>query len=128
MWILLEEGDDIREGDEFWREKTDMWIPMSPDTYYFGTRVNDEHPPMRRNLTGWDSVRHALKAEVLGNDKEGCESVPYFWRCNCKTNYIHRYSGYELSEMCDRCETKHDNCDGPDARKAEVILEIIEEK
>ena len=123
MWVLLNADDIIQAGDEFWREKAGMWEPMSPHTWDFGGRVKEEHPPMRRKLTGWAAVTQALKAEVLGNNKEGCETIPWMWECECDKDFLHVG---EESGVCKKCGV-HDS-DAPDARKAEVILSIIEEE
>jgi hypothetical protein len=75
MWILLKEGDVVRETDEYWRDKTAMWMPAGAYPMV-GTRVLGEpHDafPMRRNVTGWEAVRYAIEREVPGNGKErGC--------------------------------------------------------
>lgn len=123
MWVLLNADDIIQAGDEFWREKAGMWEPMSPHTWDFGGRVKEEHPPMRRKLTGWAAVRHALKAEVLGNNKEGCETTSWAWACDkCETGAV-RLDKFHECPGCGEFSDKYWH-----ARKAEVILSIIEEE
>lgn len=121
MWILLEEGDEIHSGDE-WLSCHAGWSAL-PATYVGHVKRGDV---FRRKLTGWAAVTHALKAEVLGNDKEGCETTPRFWSCKCAMGHVHESREPADADQCPRCLAI--NIASADARKAEVILEIIEEK
>lgn len=123
MYVFLGEGDVIREGDEVeagggngysWGDAARMRLA--------GQRVGTDLI-VRRKLTGWEAVKHALKAEVLGNGKEGCETTEFFWDCECESDYIVA-KGRVL--QCGLCGC--DESDQPDSRKAEVILKIMEEE
>lgn len=126
MYVFLGEGDVIREGDEVeagggngysWGDAARMRL--------IGQRVGTDLIA-RRKLTGWEAVKHALKAEVLGSGKEGCETTRLFWDCECEHKYIQQAGGYLEEGLCPQCGARQS--DQPNARKAEVILEIIEEK
>lgn len=123
MYVFLEEGDVIREGDEVeagggngysWGDAARMRL--------VGQRVGTGLIA-RRKLTGWEAVKHALKAEVLGNGKEGCETIPWMWECECDKDFLHVYSEFPKCNKCGAWDS-----DQPDARKAEVILKIMEEE
>lgn len=136
MWILLKDGDVIREGDE----QLVRVVGRKGDTLgYRFVRLHAQHYSVgkptpsqptgdpydsyfRRELKGWEAVRYALEQEVLGNDVEGCETTPWFWDCECEKHYIHSHkdAGY-----CDKCHVRFE--EQPDSRKAEVVLKIIEE-
>ena len=115
MHILIAGDEPLREGDEelvcglSWQRLAGFRLLRRPGNL------------VRRKLTGWDAVKSALKSEVLGNDREGCETASLAWDCECREDYIHSADSY-----CPRCDTGADT--QPDARKAEVILSIIEEE
>ena len=117
MYILITGDEPLREGDEelvcglSWQRLAGFRLLRRPGN------------PVRRKLTGWEAVKHALKAEVLGNDREGCETIPWMWECECDKNFLHVYSEFPKCNKCGAWDS-----DQPDARKAEVILKIIEEK
>lgn len=124
MWILLGPEDTIQPGDQV--AEGDLghafdWFPVSDaDTWnpvggLVGERI------VRRQVTGWQAVKHAIETEVLGTDL-GCETTDEFWDCECEKDYIHSHA--EL-DICPRCAALKD--DQPDSRKAEVILKIIDE-
>lgn len=139
MKILLGIGDVIREGDERF---IIVDRPFGPDlrkwrlveSNEIGRRILTDEFIARRELKGWEAVEHALRTEVLGNDKEGCETTSRFWDCECPVDrgvtvlddpahldFIHESS----EELCEKCGSNVD--DQPQSRKAEVILMIINE-
>lgn len=117
MHVLITGDEPLREGDEelvcglSWRRLAGFRLLRRPSN------------PVRRKLTGWEAVKYALKSEVLGNDREGREIVPWMWKCKCDKDSLHVYSEFP---RCGKCGAK-DRMQ-PNARKAEVILSIIEEK
>ena len=121
MWILLPKGTVPQAGDEFLTgigfEGQPCWKPVDSGMWISSDAA------LRRELTGWEAVKHALKAEVLGNDKEGCETIPWMWECECDKNFLHVYSEFPRCNKCGAWDS-----DQPNARKAEVILKIMEEK
>lgn len=121
MYVLLEKGDVIRKGDEMKDNDGPGWHLVLDIA--IGLRLTQtQYWPLRRKLTGWAAVTHAIKAEVLGNDKEGCETIPWMWECECDKDFLHVYSEFPKCNKCGAWDS-----DQPNARKAEVILEIIEE-
>lgn len=132
MYILLKAGDIIREGDEMqesivikksevYGHKVDLWW-TAIDPRFIGS-LADKKALYRRNLTGWEAVKYALETEVLGNDKEGCETIPWMWECDCKDEFLHVCSEFGRCSKCGASDVH-----SPDARKADVILKIMEEQ
>ena len=128
MWVLLKpktplrEGDEIKEGFPSARWTTDGVVAglVLPETRL-----------VRRELKGWEAVLYALETEVLGNDKEGCETTELFWDCECnpedRVDAEMRYDHIHPKDhrFCPHCRADRAEC--ADSRKAEVIMKIIME-
>ena len=117
MHILIAGDEPLREGDEelvcglSWRRLAGFRLLRRPGN------------PVRRKLTGWEAVKYALKSEVLGNDREGCETTSWAWSCDkCGTGAVRADKDWACPG-CGEFVTEY-----IPARKAEVILSIIEEK
>lgn len=121
MWMLLCDEDEAKEGDERHYEN-DGWIPISKESAKLLNRLGFSEGSIRRELKGWEAVEYALRQEVLGNDKEGCETTEDYWDCECNDDYIR--TADEL-DICLRCGAARSG--QPDSHKAEVILKIINE-
>lgn len=123
MWVRLGKGDVTRKGDYFLSaQKAYGGRPyICVDASGGGHTITRKGEFYLRELKGWEAVEFALRQEVLGNDKEGCETTNIGWDCECAEDHMR---SSEL-ESCPRCGTHRD--EQPDSRKAEVILKLIGE-
>jgi len=97
---------------------------MAPHITFSGRNtVTDCDLPIRRNVTGWEAVKYALKQEVIGNGKEGEETTEDYWDCECEDDRVH--SKTEIGLCLRGCRAAEEG--SPQSRKAEVILKIIGE-
>lgn len=125
MWILLEPNAEWAVGDEI-LETSGFWVPIRDENTLMVLRViKHGSVSVRRRLTGWEAVKHAIRTEIWGNNKEGCETTSYFWDCECEGDPLH-LKDREGYSSCPRCHCHQDS--QPDSRKADVLLKIIEEK
>lgn len=119
MWILVTQGP-LQPGDE--ERVCDVWQPMPG--WRLARDLNNVGP-VRRKVTSWDAVTHAIKTELIGKDKEGCVTTEHFWDCECDEDYIHSSLPATWEGKCDKCgATEYSQ---PDSRLAEAMLKMIEE-
>ena len=111
MHILLEPGDIIREGDEYWSH-SECWVKTSTSVGY---KVLNDAELIRRHLDPWNAVRHALQS-IPDTDATTTQA---YWDCECETGHI-RYCGHPY---CARCGTHRQ--DQPDSRLREVLLSLL---
>lgn len=120
MHILLEPGDIIREGDEWYDSGFACWFRISLKesllcVFSVGAIYTEGSDPVRRSLTPWEVVKHALES-IPDTDATTTEA---YWDCECETNHI-RYCGHPY---CARCGAHRQ--DQPDSRLREVLLSLL---
>ena len=120
---LLDAGDTVEPGDEYWSEGMGLWDEITPNIiHWWGPdRKKDNHGlPVRRRIKAPKDAEAKIRQQAVsmaGSPQFG--TTEHFWDCECESGYIHP----KTLKQCPKCQACHS--DQPDSRVAEVILYLL---